>query len=129
MASPAREIALAVEGDCLALPSREATSLALATSELVQNAVKHAFRGRDRGRITVRLDAGPVDSTVTVEDDGVGGGRSGSSRKGLGLEIVEALVKDDLKGRLEWDASAAGTRAVIRFPSPAAGAAAGGARP
>jgi two-component sensor histidine kinase len=120
MASPTRDIGVCVEGDCLALPSREATSLALAASELVQNAVKHAFKGRDRGRITVRLEAGPAESVVTVEDDGVGGSRTPSSRKGLGLEIVEALVKDDLKGRLEWAASSSGTRAVIKFPTPAA---------
>jgi two-component sensor histidine kinase len=119
MASPARDIAVGVEGDALVLPSREATSLALAASELVQNAVKHAFKGRDRGRITVRLEVGPAETAVVVEDDGVGGGREASARKGLGLEIVEALVKDDLKGRLDWDGSSAGTRAVIRFPSPA----------
>jgi signal transduction protein with GAF and PtsI domain len=119
MASPTRDIVVCVEGDCLALPSREATSLALAASELVQNAVKHAFKGRDRGRITVKLEAGPAESTVTVEDDGVGAARTASSRKGLGLEIVEALVKDDLKGCLEWVASPVGTRAMIRFPTPA----------
>jgi two-component sensor histidine kinase len=36
----------------------------------------------------------------------------------LGLQIVEALVSQDLKGRFELSPSPQGTRAVIRFPSP-----------
>jgi two-component sensor histidine kinase len=36
---------------------------------------------------------------------------------GIGLQLVETLVHDDLKGRFDLAASPAGTRAVIRFPS------------
>jgi len=120
MVSPGRSIAITVSGDGLVLPSREATSLALATSELVQNAVKHAFPGRASGCIVVQLEAGKGESAVSVEDDGVGTAQLAKSSRGLGLEIVNALVGDDLKGRLEWATSPAGTRATIRFPSPAA---------
>jgi two-component sensor histidine kinase len=120
MVSPGRSIAITVSGDCLVLPSREATSLALATSELVQNAVKHAFPGRASGCILVRLEVGKGESAVSVEDDGLGTAQPAKSSRGLGLEIVNALVGDDLKGRLEWATSPAGTRATIRFPSPAA---------
>jgi two-component sensor histidine kinase len=109
----------------MVLPSREATSLALATSELVQNAVKHAFAGRDRGRIGVQLRLGATESEVVVEDDGVGAERPPSPPRGIGLQLVETLVREDLKGRFESTASPAGTRAVIRFP----GAAGAGAQP
>jgi two-component sensor histidine kinase len=114
-----QSIAIAVSGDRLMLPSREATSLALATSELVQNAVKHAFAGRERGQILVQLQVGPGQSALIVEDDGVGNTRTQATTKGLGLQIVEALVSDDLKGHFELIASPAGTRGIIRFPSPA----------
>jgi two-component sensor histidine kinase len=119
MSTAGRGIGITVTGDGLVLPSREATSLALATSELVQNAVKHAFVGRDRGRIQVHLQSGPEENAVMVEDDGVGSGQTQASSKGLGLKIVETLVGDDLKGRYESTASPAGTRAMIRFPSTA----------
>jgi two-component sensor histidine kinase/putative methionine-R-sulfoxide reductase with GAF domain len=119
MLTTGKGIAVAVTGDCLVLPSREATSLALATSELVQNAVKHAFAGRDSGRILVQLQVGPGESMVIVEDDGIGNTRTQAPTKGLGLQIVEALVNDDLKGRFELIGSLAGTQAIIRFPSPA----------
>lgn len=111
------KIELNVSGDRLILPSREATSLTLATSELVQNAIKHAFPGYTRGRIAVLLHAGTDEDQVIVEDDGVGSNRPPSSTKGLGLQIVEALV-EDLKGRLELNPSPQGTRAMILFPSP-----------
>lgn len=119
MQAGGRGIAIAVTGDGLVLPSREATSLALATSELVQNAVKHAFAGRDRGRIDVQLHLGVGDSEVVVEDDGVGAAHAPASAGGIGLQLVETLVREDLKGRFDSTPSPAGTRAVIRFPAAA----------
>jgi two-component sensor histidine kinase len=117
MLTSGKGIRIEVQGDCLVLPSREATSLALATSELVQNAVKHAFTGRAGGKILVQLQIAPKDSQVVVEDDGVGNTRFETSNKGLGLQIVEALVNDDLKGRFELVSTLTGTRAIIRFPN------------
>ena len=125
MQAGGRGIVIAVSGDRLVLPSREATSLALATSELVQNAVKHAFAGRDRGRIGVELHLGAPQSEVVVEDDGAGAAAPPASGRGIGLQLVETLVREDLKGRFESTATPAGTRAVIRFP----GAAGAGAQP
>jgi len=119
MLTTGQDIAIEVTGDGLVLPSREATSLSLATSELIQNAVEHAFIGRERGRIVVRLQAGPDEHAVIVDDDGIGNTREQPPAKGLGLQIVEALVNDDLKGCFELIGAPAGTRAVIRFPNPA----------
>ena len=117
MLTAGQGISITVTGDRLVLPSREATSLSLATSELVQNAVEHAFAGRDSGRILVQLQVGPGESAVIVEDNGIGNARVQSPTKGLGLQIVEALVHDDLKGRFELIASPAGTQAILRFPN------------
>jgi signal transduction protein with GAF and PtsI domain len=114
-----KEILLEVEGDTLALVSRAATSLALAASELVQNAIKHAFTGRERGRVTIRIIAGPAEHQVLVIDDGIGRVTARPGRKGLGLEIVETLVTHDLKGQFELSLGEDGTRAVIRFPAMA----------
>lgn len=117
MRGPGHDISISVAGDRLSLPSREATSLALAVSELVQNALKHAFTGRDKGQIIVTIQGSPTGNTVTVIDDGVGSlAERKTSSGGLGLQIVEALVKDDLKGSFELAFHGTGTRAVIRFP-------------
>jgi two-component system, sensor histidine kinase PdtaS len=117
MLTAGQDIAITVSGDRLVLPSREATSLALAASELVQNAVKHAFAGRSQGQIQVQLHTGPAESELLIADDGVGDARKPSRTPGLGLQIVETLVHDDLKGVFELTASPVGTRALIRFPN------------
>jgi signal transduction protein with GAF and PtsI domain len=124
MLTESHDISIEVTGDRLFLPSREATSLSLATCELIQNAVEHAFIGRDRGRIQVQLQAAPDLCVASVEDDGTGVQGQPSSKR-LGLQIVETLANDDLKGHFELISSPAGTRAVIQFPCPAGG----GARP
>jgi len=120
MLSAGKDIKISVSGERLVLPSREATSLSLATSELVQNAIEHAFPGRTSGYIAVQLHLDlDKQCVITVEDDGVGNPRAQSPIKGLGLQIVETLVKDDLKGKFDLISSPNGTRATIRFPNPA----------
>jgi two-component sensor histidine kinase len=45
----------------------------------------------------------------------VGGFPMLTATKGLGLQIVETLVNEDLKGHFELIPSPIGTKAVIRF--------------
>ena len=116
MLSGGQDITITVAGDRLILPSREATSLALATSELVQNAVKHAFVGRASGAIRVQLQATANENVIAVQDDGIGSDKSPGAGKGLGLQIINTLVNDDLKGKFELNLSPEGTQAIIRFP-------------
>lgn len=120
MLTARQSIAISVTGDHLVLPSREATSLSLAASELVQNAIEHAFVGRAEGTIEVILHAGSDGkNTIIVRDDGLGSQQTPAPIKGLGLQIVETLVGDDLKGRFELSISTDGTQAIISFPNPA----------
>lgn len=116
MLSGGQDITITVAGDRLILPSREATSLALATSELVQNAVKHAFVGRASGAIRVQLQATANENVIIVQDNGIGSDKSPGAGKGLGLQIINTLVNDDLKGKFELNLSPEGTQAFIRFP-------------
>jgi len=88
----------------------------MATSELIQNALKHAFVGCESGKIQVNLHAGPGECTIVVEDNGVGNARRQSKTKGIGLQIVETLVREDLKGRFDLVASEQGTRVTIQVP-------------
>ena len=113
MRRPDLAVEVVVKGDDAALPSQAATSLALVVNELVQNALEHAFTGRERGRILVSLRRVPGELEVMVQDDGVG--LSGGSSRRLGLEIVETLVQEDLHG--EWSLTGnGGTTACLIIP-------------
>ncbi|MFZ5915624.1 MAG: GAF domain-containing protein [Chloroflexota bacterium] len=113
MQRPDRAIQVTVEGDEVSLPSQMATSLALAVNELVQNALEHAFVERAQGRVTVSLRQASGQLTVEVRDDGVG--LAEGSPRHLGLEIVETLVCEDLKGG--WSLTGnGGTIARITVP-------------
>ena len=94
----------------VSLPGARATALALVFAELLQNALEH---GGQRVRVELsRADGGNV--VLAIEDDG--GGVSEGAASGTGLSIVEALVRDELRGTLELR-SDDGTRAEVVFPA------------
>lgn len=115
MVRPDLRAQIHVEGEALTLPSRPATSLALVVNELLQNALEHAFVGRTDGNVRISLGRGPKEYVIEVADDGVGL-PLGAPRASLGLEIVDTLVRDDLRGQLEFNSTAEGTQVVIRLP-------------
>lgn len=128
MLYPHKDLRVEVRGDEITLPSRSATALTIAVNELVQNALKHAFVGRDEGRITVTLRNRPSGFEIEVQDDGVGlspgepppRSRSAESpRQSLGLQIVETLVSQDLGGQLKIERGEGGTCATICVEGPA----------
>ena len=114
----APDVKIVVDGPRLRLPARHLTALALIANEVLINASKHAFRGRDRGQIAIRTGVNGNRVTVEIRDDGVGldPERAGDG-SGLGLEIVEALARADLGGEFRLY-SDGGTVAVVTFPKP-----------
>ena len=69
-------------------------SLGLIVTELVINALKHAFPNDRGGDIVVTYRAEAADWTLAVSDNGVGLRRGPTTpRVGLGTSIVEALAK------------------------------------
>ena len=69
-------------------------SLGLLVTELVINALKHAFPGRRRGAITIAYGSRPTGWVLSVGDDGVGMARDAiGAKSGLGTIIIESLAK------------------------------------
>ena len=68
-------------------------SLGLIVTELVINALKHAFPGRNQhGKIRVGYLSNGKGWKLTVDDDGNGMAAEADSKPGLGSGIVEALA-------------------------------------
>jgi two-component sensor histidine kinase len=87
-------ITLSVTADDSVSPGDTSVSLGLIVTELVINALKHAFPGDRTGEIVVNYGSNAADWTLSVSDDGVGmaGGRE-PVHAGLGSSIVEALAR------------------------------------
>jgi two-component sensor histidine kinase len=69
-------------------------SLGLIVTELVINALKHAFPEERSGKIMVNYQSQGPNWTLSVNDDGVGMPQGGAvATPGLGTSIVEALAR------------------------------------
>jgi two-component sensor histidine kinase len=110
-----RPISLTVCGDGGNATSREAECLGLIVTELVVNALKHAFPDDKRdGRITVGYDAVGTNWRLSVTDDGIGrpDGVFAQARTGLGTSIVKALAHQ-LGAQVETSAGPEGTTVSV----------------
>jgi len=66
-------------------------SLGLIVTELVINALKHAFPSDRSGKIKVDYRSHGPNWTLSVTDDGVGMPADAAAKPGLGTSIVQAL--------------------------------------
>jgi two-component system, sensor histidine kinase PdtaS len=92
----------------VSLAGQQATALALVFTELFQNALEH---GGSHVAISLAQRNGRV--VLAITDDGAGIVGEGA---GTGLSIVQALVRDELRGELELR-NEGGLRAEVVFPA------------
>lgn len=114
---PERGIVVDCDLEPVEADARIATPLALCVTELVTNAVKHAF-GPEGGTIAIGLRATQAGAEVTVSDDGRG--LPENSGRTSGGRLIAALVVQ-IGGSLETtalreDPERPGTRTRIVFP-------------
>jgi two-component sensor histidine kinase len=94
----------------------QAVPVGLALNELLSNAIKHAFVGRQRGAVFVTLRMSGDTIVMVVSDDGVGiGPEAGSDPSHIGLQTLHALVEMQLDGTIECSVNG-GTRWTLRIP-------------
>ena len=94
MIGDSRPISLKVVGAAGLATSRQAESLGLIVTELVMNALKHAFPDeKAAGQITVAYDMAGTNWKLSVSDNGIGkpDGAFAQGKSGLGTGIVKAL--------------------------------------
>jgi len=118
VAAPEASVAVRRHGDIGVLSAEVATPLSLVLTELVQNAVEHAFP-TGHGSIDVRVTRDDAALHLLVEDDGQGlpadFDLAGSPR--LGLQIVRTLVEGELRGTITLRSREdGGTEAAVSVP-------------
>jgi two-component sensor histidine kinase len=107
------QLSLEVDVDETVTTADVSVSLGLLVTELVINALKHAFPGHRSGRIMVGYGSQGCGWTLSVADNGVGmPPDSESARPGLGTSIVEALARQ-LDARVLVTGANPGTRVAV----------------
>jgi two-component sensor histidine kinase/putative methionine-R-sulfoxide reductase with GAF domain len=104
--SAGRDVSATLE--TVSLAGSRATALALVFSELLQNALEHGA-----GDVHIELVRRNGEVVLAIADEGAGSAEPGA---GTGLSIVEALVRDELRGTFVFR-TGGGTRAEVVFPA------------
>lgn len=120
VASVDSPIRIVRQGDLGVLDADRATALVMVVTELVQNAIEHAYDGDTaQGCVTIRAERSARWLDVVISDDGRGlpPGFSLEKSDRLGLQIVRTLVAAELDGSLGMhDGPGGGTEVVLRVP-------------
>lgn len=101
------------EGTFGMVPAEGATALALVLTELVTNAVKHGLVPSGGGTVEVIAERSGGHLRTIVADDGVGVDPERGPMSGLGTQIVETLVRNELRGDIAWSPRDGGGTQVV----------------
>lgn len=119
----ARSIGVSVTGDEIHTTMDAAICVGLIVNELLTNALKHAFHGRELRkniiRVSVRQDGEDVE--LEVSDNGAGRPPCPATKSGLGLSLVRTLASqlDGTVAELDSDGFACVIRSRLpRFAAP-----------
>jgi len=124
-----RRVSLKVHAKDSIVTSDRAVSIGLIVTELVINALKHAFPARvNESHIVVRYETSGTNWKLSISDDGIGGaeestGRLGPKKAGLGTSVVRALSQQ-LDAQVEVLSGRAGTTVSITHATFTLGSAA-----
>jgi two-component sensor histidine kinase len=113
MISDPEQVSLDVTTDDSMTTADTSVSLGLIVTELVINALKHAFPNNCPGRISVDYHRRGANWTLSVNDDGVGISENpDDARPGLGTGIVQALATQ-LGAQVDIVSKGSGTKVSI----------------
>lgn len=108
-----KPITIEVRGGSGTVSPDEAISMGLITTELVINALKHAFPGNE-GEIKISFDSDSTGWKLAIADDGIGltAAKTEDTTDGLGSSIVESLA-NQLNAIVKRESPGRGTLVTI----------------
>jgi len=116
------EISTTIRSSSLYLSVDQAIPCALMVNEILTNAYKHAFKGREHGTIEISASQENGQMTISIRDDGIGISRDldTAHANSLGFKLIRALIQFQLKGSFTIN-NDNGTIVVAKFPIQTAG--------
>ncbi len=113
-----RNILLNIAAEDIYLSVTHAIPAALALNEIISNAFKHAFEGRDKGKISIKFEkSGDQNVHLLISDNGIGIPKQIDidHTETLGIKLIRNLINIQLKGKMNIDCKY-GTTIDIYFP-------------
>lgn len=107
-------VAIDLDLEAFSIPGHQAAPVALLVSEMVGNALRHAYPEGRGGRVRVGLHRAGDGFELSVADDGVGIPEGGPPT-GFGLTVAQ-LMAQQLRGRLTTDVAQPGVRLSVVVP-------------
>lgn len=109
-------VALSADADEITLDRDRAVTIGLLINELVTNAAKHAFVGRDTGAVEIEFRRREGGWRLVVRDDGIGIDpvKAENAKGGLGQRLVDAFARQ-ANGTLTTQSDGNGTRVTVDF--------------
>ncbi|MBR3146873.1 MAG: histidine kinase N-terminal domain-containing protein [Eubacterium sp.] len=104
-----KDISISITGDDVEVTDEPCHSIISVIYELICNSVKHAFSGRESGRISIEIKQGYLTSQIIYRDDGVGFDPERDANGSHGLAIIKTIVEDKLNGVFKVSSSSEGT--------------------
>jgi PAS domain S-box-containing protein len=129
LAQPIQEIELKLEMhlESVVIPAEMATPIGLIVNELITNAIKHAFKGREKGTISLSVTLNAQKLHLVIADDGVGMMPKNASiskkdaeyksHQSFGQKLISALSRQ-LHAVIDTSSSSAGMRYELTIPVP-----------
>ncbi|KFL29009.1 chemotaxis protein CheY [Devosia riboflavina] len=106
---------LKVSVEPLLLATEKVASLGVMLIELVTNALKYAYSGREAGEVRIFMARRDDQVELRVEDDGIGWTGTGKPQgTGLGSRIVKAMAHS-LAADVSYETARGGTSVAVRF--------------
>ncbi len=98
----------------------QAIPVSLIVNEVVTNSIKHAFDGREGGKITVGLKEKDKEIELRIRDNGIGlpDGFEKAEHSSLGLHLITILAKQ-LEAQYNFETSETGTVFTLLFTKTA----------
>ncbi|MCC5915270.1 MAG: PAS domain S-box protein [Balneolaceae bacterium] len=110
------EVDIQIDTPSVELNINQAIPCSLIINEIVTNIYKHAFEGREKGRIQTCITIDGDFLTLLIEDDGVGFKPKVEPEKGssLGMQLIRVLSQQ-LGGTFSFDSTASGVTFKLIF--------------
>ena len=112
------QISLSVDADGSRVDANISVSLGLIVTELVINALKHAFPNHRKGSILVEYHSALPHWSLVVSDDGVGTAATlAAATPGLGTSLISALARQ-LQAEATVESIDPGTKVTVQHADP-----------